>query len=185
MPTGDAVGWFTEKGPSCNQHTPLSAVARDGKIYVISRKDEEIGDGEQNWIATHHLHIFDRATFSFSSGPDLPSDNSQEWDRLYHSGIRVGVFEDRVIVVGMAYEGCGIPDDSSEGNVYYTLDEDDDGGSRWRTVVYSDAGKRPSRCDRCGDARGWPGRRRKAEPGEDLPGDFRVCPGAALATVCK
>jgi len=75
-------------------HGVISAVTKGGEIYVLSKdRGGEIGI---------HLNIFDPGPFTFTCGPDPPSNPS-----TVYSGFRVSLFHGEVTAVGLFREqGC-------------------------------------------------------------------------------
>lgn len=105
-PTGDVVEWNTT-------HDVITAVAKDGKMYVLS--NETVFGPGHDYKTTMHFHIFNPAMFTFTRGPDLPANQATAY-----GGLSIGLFHGEVNAVG------GFRDQSC-----FVLDETH---NRWHSV---------------------------------------------------
>ncbi|EOD21099.1 hypothetical protein EMIHUDRAFT_117388 [Emiliania huxleyi CCMP1516] len=109
-----AANTWKERAPSgrhvvqwSTYHDVISAVAKGGKMYLLSK---ETAFTANSYSTTIHLYIFDPATFTFTRGPDLPSNRSTGY-----GGVRLGVFNGEVTAVGLFRDqGCYVLDECRE-----------------------------------------------------------------------
>lgn len=94
----EADAW-TERTPTGGEafrgdHEVTSAVAKDGKVYVIAKT---------------RFYLFDPLTFTLTRGPDLPSTTF-----VNYGGLRLGVFHGAVMAVGQGKGGFVLDEDQSD-----------------------------------------------------------------------